>query len=145
MERARKENWRLRWERQRRGWSQDDVVDHLQEAAAGRGDPELGVDRNTVSRWERGISRPTPRYVQLLSEVFTLRPEDLGLILAPPPPAPVPQTPVGRPEEPVSKLPDVDRRTFLRHAAGVAGLAAIPPGLVAMPPGSANLPSNAVQ
>jgi transcriptional regulator with XRE-family HTH domain/tetratricopeptide (TPR) repeat protein len=140
MERARKENWRLRWERQRRGWSQDDVVDHLQEAAAGRGDPELGVDRNTVSRWERGISRPTPRYVQLLSEVFTLRPEDLGLILAPPPPAPVPQTPAGPADEPVAKLgPDVDRRTFLRHAAGVAGLAAIPPGLATIPQ------SNAVQ
>jgi transcriptional regulator with XRE-family HTH domain len=148
MQRARTENWRLRWERQRRGWSQDDVVDRLQDAAAGRGDPELGVDRNTVSRWERGISRPTPRYVQLLSEVFTLRPEDLGLILAPPPPsppAPALPTPEQQPEDAVSKLsPDVDRRTFLRHAAGVAGLAAIPPGLAAMPSGLVTSPLNAV-
>src|SRR5205807_4921212 len=67
MQRVRIENWRLRWERQRRGWSQDDVVDRLQDVAAKRAEPEPGVDRNTVSRWERGISRPTPRYVQLLA------------------------------------------------------------------------------
>jgi transcriptional regulator with XRE-family HTH domain/tetratricopeptide (TPR) repeat protein len=148
MQRARTENWRLRWERQRRGWSQDDVVDHLQDAAASRGDPELGVDRNTVSRWERGISRPTPRYVQLLSEVFTLRPEDLGLILAPPPPgppSPVSPTPTHHPDDPVSKLsPEVDRRTFLRHAAGIAGLAAIPAGLEVIP-GGLPIPPNVVQ
>jgi transcriptional regulator with XRE-family HTH domain/tetratricopeptide (TPR) repeat protein len=151
MQRVRTENWRLRWERQRRGWSQDDVVDQLQEAAANRGDPELGVDRNTVSRWERGISHPTPRYVRLLSEIFTLRPEDLGLILAPPPPSPpapppsaapappstVSPIPRQQPERAAAKLGDeVDRRTFLRHAAGVAGLAAIPAGLAASQPGA---------
>jgi transcriptional regulator with XRE-family HTH domain len=145
MQRARKENWRLRWERQRRGWSQDNVVDRLQEVAAARGDPEPGVDRNTVSRWERGISRPTPRYVQLLSAIFSLLPEDLGLVFPPPPePEPTPlsllpvphvtQVPKIQPDEQVAKLDaDVDRRTFLRHAAGVAGLAAIPAGLAAFP------------
>src|SRR5207302_198269 len=76
MQRVRKENWRLRWERQRRGWSQDDVVDRLQDVAAKRSEPEPGVDRNTVSRWERGISRPTPRYVQLLAAVLPNAPED---------------------------------------------------------------------
>jgi transcriptional regulator with XRE-family HTH domain len=145
MQRARKENWRLRWERQRRGWSQDNVVDRLQEVAAKRGDPEPGVDRNTVSRWERGISKPTPRYVQLLSAIFSLRPEDLGLVFPPSPepwPSPPAQAPAplvtqvrkNQPEEQVAKLdPEVDRRTFLRHAAGVAGLAAIPAGLAAFP------------
>src|SRR5437879_12585721 len=133
MQRVRKENWRLRWERQRRGWEPDDVVDRLQEVAAARSEPEPGVDRNTVSRWERGISRPTPRYIQLLSAVFSLPPEDLGLV-SPPPPTPQPrnvtQVHKHHAEEPIAKLGlDVDRRTFLRHAAGVAGLAAIPAGL----------------
>jgi transcriptional regulator with XRE-family HTH domain/tetratricopeptide (TPR) repeat protein len=133
MQRVRNENWKLRWERQRRGWSQDDVVDRLQEVAAARGEPEPGVDRNTVSRWERGISRPTPRYVQLLSAIFSLRPEDLGLAFPPTPGPVVPHvtsTPKRQPDQVVAKLgPEVDRRTFLRHAAGVAGLAAIPAGL----------------
>ena len=162
MQRVRNENWRLRWERQRRGWSQDDVVDRLQEVAANRGEPEPGVDRNTVSRWERGISRPTPRYVQLLSAIFSLRPEDLGLAFPPPPvtpstgrltPAPKPQleelvarvgpelaprvgpelAPRVGPELTPKAGPELDRRTFLRHAAGVAGLAAIPVGLAAFP------------
>src|SRR5207253_8110184 len=46
----------------------------------------------------------------------------------------VTQVPKIQPEERGAKLdPDVDRRTFLRHAAGVAGLAAIPAGLAAFP------------
>lgn len=121
MQRVRKENWRLRWERQRRGWSQDDVVDHLQHIAAVRGSPEPGVERNTISRWERGISRPTPRYIQLLSAAFELPPENLGLVSPPETPPPANGLPV---DDLVARLrPDVDRRTFLRHAAGVAGLA----------------------
>jgi transcriptional regulator with XRE-family HTH domain len=133
MQRVKRENWKLRWERQRRGWSQDDVVDRLQEVAAKRGAPEPGVDRNTVSRWERGISRPTPRYIQLLSAVFGAPPEDLGLVSPPPPPPSGPAPPWDPPRiaELLGKLrPDVDRRTFLRQAAGVAGIAA---GLTTFP------------
>jgi transcriptional regulator with XRE-family HTH domain len=64
----------------RRGWSQDDVADGLSRSAIELGEPEPGVDRNTVSRWERGIRHPRPRYVRLLCHLFGLPTDRLGLM-----------------------------------------------------------------
>jgi transcriptional regulator with XRE-family HTH domain len=73
-------NLKLRRERNKRGWSQDDLVDGLGQSAIELGEPEPGVDRNTVSRWERGIRHPQPRYVRLLCHRFRLPADRLGLV-----------------------------------------------------------------
>jgi sugar/nucleoside kinase (ribokinase family) len=72
--------WRLRRERRRRGWSQDDLANGLSQAAAELGEPEPDVDRGTISRWERGVRRPQPRYVRLLCHRFGLSADQLGLL-----------------------------------------------------------------
>jgi transcriptional regulator with XRE-family HTH domain len=73
-------NRRLRLQRRLRGWSQDDVAAGLCRVAGSRGEAHLGVDATTVSRWERGIRHPRPRYVRLLCELFDLPVEQLGLV-----------------------------------------------------------------
>jgi tetratricopeptide (TPR) repeat protein len=40
----------------------------------------LGVDPFMVSRWERGVRRPSPRYVGLLCRLFGLGADELGLV-----------------------------------------------------------------
>lgn len=52
-----------------KGWSQEE--------AAGR----LGVTRNTLSAWERGLSDPYPVHVHALCEVFTMSAEELDLTM----------------------------------------------------------------
>jgi len=58
----------LRQERELRGWSQEKVAE------------ELGVDRVTVSRWERGISLPYPYYREKLSILFGKDVQELGIL-----------------------------------------------------------------
>jgi transcriptional regulator with XRE-family HTH domain len=71
-------NHRLRHQRQLRGWTLEDVAEELH-LLAGDG-PELGVGAHMVGRWERGVRRPSPPYVRLLSLLFELPPDALGLI-----------------------------------------------------------------
>jgi transcriptional regulator with XRE-family HTH domain len=71
---------RLRLHRRLRGWSQEDVVAGLHRLAASLDEPEPGVNATMVSRWERGVRRPRPRYVRLLCRLFELPVEQLGLI-----------------------------------------------------------------
>jgi len=80
METWQRQNKSLRLQRRLRGWSQDDVAAGLHRIAASLGEPELGVDANMVSRWERGTRKPRPRYVRLLCRLFELPPEQLGVI-----------------------------------------------------------------
>lgn len=61
------------------GASQQDVADALNGLAAGKGRP-VCVTANQVSRWERGIMRPSPFYRQLLAEHFGVSVEDLDLV-----------------------------------------------------------------
>ena len=51
-------NDRLRQYREARGWSQGDLAE------------QLGVDRDTVSRWERGVQAPHPYARQMLGKLF---------------------------------------------------------------------------
>lgn len=53
--------------RLRRGWSQEDLAAHL------------GVHRNAVSGWERGVKSPYPAHVKALCELYGMTPEELGL------------------------------------------------------------------
>jgi DNA-binding CsgD family transcriptional regulator/transcriptional regulator with XRE-family HTH domain len=66
-------------EREHRGWTQDDLARALRNLAATQGE-ELGVDGNMVSRWERGVRSPQPRYVRWLSQLLGKTPEELGLV-----------------------------------------------------------------
>jgi transcriptional regulator with XRE-family HTH domain len=71
-------NHRLRHQRQLRGWTLEDVAGELHRLA-GDG-PELGVGAHMVGRWERGVRRPSPPYIRLLSLLFELPPDALGLL-----------------------------------------------------------------
>ena len=74
---------RLRQFRVQCGWSLDDVANRLHGLAVEIGGPAPGVDRNTVSRWERGVRRPRPYYVQLLGSLYHATPAELGLVQGP--------------------------------------------------------------
>jgi transcriptional regulator with XRE-family HTH domain len=60
-------NQKLRYERERRGWSQQDVAD------------KVGTTPLNVGRWERGVTLPGPHFLQKLSEVFKKNMQELGL------------------------------------------------------------------
>jgi transcriptional regulator with XRE-family HTH domain len=58
----------LRRERLLRGWSQQDIANHL------------GTDGYTVNRWERGRAMPSPYFRQKLCALFGKNAEALGLL-----------------------------------------------------------------
>src|SRR5437868_13006824 len=68
MNNVRKWNEVLRHEREVRGFSQEEVA------------REIGTDQKVVSRWERGISRPSPYFRRKLIELFGKHADELGLI-----------------------------------------------------------------
>lgn len=61
-------NRQLRYERERRGWSQQDVAD------------KVGTTPLNVGRWERGVTVPGPHFRLKLGEVFGKSPTELGLV-----------------------------------------------------------------
>jgi len=69
----------LRRARRYRGWSQDQAAAELHQLAGKLGEPEPGVDGNTVSRWERGTLTVSPRYTRLLTLLYEREPHELGL------------------------------------------------------------------
>jgi transcriptional regulator with XRE-family HTH domain len=71
-DRKREETMSIRKElveaRKRKGWSQEDLAE------------KVGVHRNAVSEWERGVKAPYPVHVQRLCDLFGMTPEELGLM-----------------------------------------------------------------
>lgn len=63
-------NVQLKRARERNGWSQEHVGQ------------EIGTDSFTVSRWERGITTPSPHFRQKLCELFEMTTIELGLVPA---------------------------------------------------------------
>src|SRR5579863_5734560 len=59
-------NYRLREERLSRQWSQQEIADHI------------GATPNTVSRWELGITSPSPYFRTKLCQLFGKTSEELG-------------------------------------------------------------------
>src|SRR6266567_2097439 len=59
---------RLRFERELRGWSQEDLAE------------KVGTTQKIISRWERGESTPLPYYRQKLCKFFGKNAAELGLI-----------------------------------------------------------------
>jgi transcriptional regulator with XRE-family HTH domain len=127
-------NRRLRLQRRLRGWSQEDVAAGLYRIASALGEEEPGVDATMVSRWERGIRHPRPRYVRLLCRLFDLPAEQLGL--------------VREPELKVAPLladdrleaDETGRRDFIDTIAAVLGAASVPPFLRQASAGAESVP-----
>ena len=69
---------RLRAARLQRGWTADDVAAALHRLAAELGEAEPAVERNQVSKWERGIRSPGRYYRGRLCLVFEATPAELG-------------------------------------------------------------------
>lgn len=119
-------NESLRFERKRRGWTQEEVAKRLQQL-----DPEgVGVDLNTISRWERGTQIPSPRYVRLLCQLFQLDATILGLVVMPDSTVRTDPVPVrhATPEQPdahkILVLPP-RTRSFIRREAELQALFAL--------------------
>ncbi len=59
-------NERLRSEREKRGWTRDYVAE------------KIGSETQSIGRWERGATSPSPYYRQRLCELFCMNAEELG-------------------------------------------------------------------
>ncbi len=74
-------NRRLREERLRRGWSEQDLADRIQQWEYEHGDGhDLPVDRNYVHRWETGKRGVSAFYAVRLEGVFGRSRLELGLV-----------------------------------------------------------------
>jgi len=75
-----------------KGWSQEKAAEFI------------GVTRNTLSQWERGISDPYPFHVHKLCEIYGKTAVELDLANAPNGKAPIEkvQTPVNLPERAIT-------------------------------------------
>jgi tetratricopeptide (TPR) repeat protein/transcriptional regulator with XRE-family HTH domain len=76
MHTIRKWNEMLRLERELRGWSQAELA------------VEVGTDQKVVSRWERGISHPSPYFRKKLIELLGKNAAELGFVV----PSEIPET-----------------------------------------------------
>lgn len=59
---------RLKWEREQRSWSQEQVAEMI------------GTTAPNVSRWERGITAPGPYFRQKLCEILEKNVKELGFV-----------------------------------------------------------------
>ena len=68
----------LKREREERGWSLDDLAQRIRDSMAEAGQ-QSDLEAKTVSRWETGERRPSPRYRQHLVLIFGKPVSQLGL------------------------------------------------------------------
>jgi len=73
-------NKRLVYERERRGWSQDDAAREAERVAGGLGLPDLVFTGAQFGRWERGECRPRPPLRRVVCELYDASAEALGLL-----------------------------------------------------------------
>jgi transcriptional regulator with XRE-family HTH domain len=73
-------NKRLVYERERRGWSQDDAAQQANKVADRLGQPDLIFSAAQFGRWERGESRPRPPLRRVVCELYDASAEALGLL-----------------------------------------------------------------
>ena len=73
-------NRRLVYERERRGWSQDDAAREANKVADRLGQPDLIFTAAQFGRWERGESRPRPPLRRVVCELYGASAEALGLL-----------------------------------------------------------------
>lgn len=144
---------RLRAARDRLQLTQEDVAERLAQLAWYRDRTRVGVSADMVSKWERGLKRPSRLYQGLLCQLFDATAEDLGLRRTPD--LPVGDTALGSsPAPPGGQLllalgehgrlllpqlarrweDDLVQRRELLKAMGLVSLAAALPGVL-LPPG----------
>lgn len=91
----------LRTERERRGWTLEEVADAIRQLGHERGHHNLGIDANAVSRHERGvIGLPRHPYPTLYAALYGVPVAALW---------------------PTGTMADVNRRTFLQVVAAAGG------------------------
>jgi transcriptional regulator with XRE-family HTH domain len=73
-------NKRLVYERERRGWSQDDAAQEANKVADRLGQPDLVFTAAQFGRWERGECRPRPPLRRVVCELYDASAEALGLL-----------------------------------------------------------------
>jgi transcriptional regulator with XRE-family HTH domain len=73
-------NTRLVYERERRGWSQEDAAREAERVADRLGQPDLVFTGAQFGRWERGESRPRPPLRRVVCELYDASAEALGLL-----------------------------------------------------------------
>jgi transcriptional regulator with XRE-family HTH domain len=73
-------NRRLTYERERRGWSQDDAAREAERVAGGLGLPDLVFTGAQFGRWERGECRPRPPLRRVVCDLYDASAEALGLL-----------------------------------------------------------------
>ena len=61
---------RIRSLRERRGWTQLEVAQHLDRLAWTQSGKHVGVNADMVAKWERGVKAPSRRYQELLGCLF---------------------------------------------------------------------------
>lgn len=61
---------RIRSLRERRGWTQLQVAQHLDRLAWTQSGKHVGVNADMVAKWERGVKAPSRRYQELLGCLF---------------------------------------------------------------------------
>lgn len=61
---------RIRSLRERRGWTQLEVAQHLDRLAWTQSGKHVGVNADMVAKWERGVKVPSRRYQELLGCLF---------------------------------------------------------------------------
>ena len=73
-------NDRLVFERERRGWSQEDAAREAEQVADRLGQPDLVFTGAQFGRWERGECRPRPPLRRVVCELYGASAEALGLL-----------------------------------------------------------------
>src|SRR5437763_15652837 len=79
MDDDKKPNDLLRHERLLHGWTLQEVADKLYELCR-QEKRKSGISYDTVGRWERGESTPSPHYQRKLCKIFRKSAIDLGFV-----------------------------------------------------------------
>ena len=70
----------IKYQRLLRGWSQQDVVDALYQLCSAHGRGDVGLNIDTIRRWETGRHKPSPVYRKHLCTLFGKNAAELGFL-----------------------------------------------------------------
>ncbi|MGH8922383.1 MAG: helix-turn-helix domain-containing protein [Actinomycetes bacterium] len=113
---------RLREYRLQLGWTQQELADRLAHLAWMKHREHVAVNADMIAKWERGVKGVSPRYRELLCDLFGVTADQLGLKNTPASAA-VRALPSGRDESLVGML---DNAAQLLDQLGAAGTALAP-------------------
>jgi len=119
----RRPNHRLLAQRKRRDWARIEMAQELETVMHSLGETQVGVDENSIYRWEAGLRTPGTKYRRGLRALFGCSNTELGF------PA----------EDEVTEREDEDERHHAQWAGGPsamedAELGSTPAGLAGQPP-----------